>query len=239
MPRCLIPDPITGRACGRPTTRASGVGLSAFNCRYHLQRRSRHGSHWHKGYRARDLKPHLGDAIAVVNATRFDPHTVTCLARLQELLSNAPLTEMVTRLRGRPPFERALQALARLRDRGITPERLLAIHLAVSNLIEVDPGSHRIQEFRIVQIAKAAHRLAAGTHKVWDVRDEAGRLVQRTELHSFSRSSGRMLRELGEMLEEACEEFTYRHLVTGLGQQRSPLAAAGRLPDVARAKSAS
>jgi hypothetical protein len=103
--------------------------------------------------------------------------------------------------------------LARLREANIKPERLLAIAVAVSALIEADPAAvHRIREWRIVAIAKAAHRLASGYHRVWEVRDDNGRLTQRTEMHAYPRSSGRVLRYLGEMIEKECELVIDHHL---------------------------
>lgn len=219
MPRCTIADP-TGlappapafRPCGRPTARAAGKGFSAFLCRYHTQRKARHGSPWHRGYRASDLKPYLRVATNFIADHRQDPFIIAALNGLDHEMAFAGEAELVSRLRGKSPPDRAKQALARMRDRGVRPERLLAIHFAMSALIEDDPGSHRVREFRPVQTAKAAHRLASGTHKVWEVRDDAGKLVQRTELHGYSRSSGRMLRYLGEMIDQECRVATDQHL---------------------------
>jgi hypothetical protein len=91
------------------------------------------------------------------------------------------------------------------------PERLLAIHMAVSALIEDDAGSHRVKEFRIVQVAKAAHRLASGTHQRWDVPMDDGstRLV---EFHAYPKSSGKVLRVIGAAIEELCSSVTERDL---------------------------
>lgn len=120
---------------------------------------------------------------------------------------------IATRLRGLPPDQRAKVALARLREAEIEPERLLAIAVAVHALIENDPAvTHRIREWRIVAIAKAAHRLASGYHRIWEVPDNQGRIVQRTELHAYPRSSGRVLRHLGEMIEKKCELVIDQHL---------------------------
>ena len=110
-----------------------------------------------------------------------------------------------------PAKQRAQIALGRLRKAGIKPERLLVIHIAITALIEEDPGSHRTKEFRLVQTAKAVHRLASGYHRVWPHQDQKGRTV-RIELHKYPRSSGRVLRLLGEMIEEQCEWATERHL---------------------------
>jgi hypothetical protein len=107
--------------------------------------------------------------------------------------------------------KRAKIALARLRVARIKPERIMATVLAVTALIDEDPGSHRTKEFRAVQIAKAIHRLASGYHRVWEVQDSQGR-TRRTELHAFPRSSGRVLRLLGRAVEEPCEWVMDKHL---------------------------
>jgi hypothetical protein len=119
--------------------------------------------------------------------------------------------EIATRLRGLSAGKRAKIALARLRVAGVPPERIVSIVLAVSALIEDDPASHRTKEFRTVQICKAVHRLASGTHKVWEIEDHQGR-KGRTEFHAYPRSSGRILRVMGRMLEEPCEWVVEKHL---------------------------
>jgi hypothetical protein len=84
--------------------------------------------------------------------------------------------------------------------------------MAIAALIHEDPGAHRIKEFRIVQVAKAAHRLASGYHRIWTgLQDRNGRTIK-TELHTYARSTGRVLRLLGQIIEERCEAATAEHL---------------------------
>ena len=104
---------------------------------------------------------------------------------------------------------RARIAFARLREANIIPERLLAIHMAVSALIEDDAGSHRVTEYRIAQVAKAAHRLASGTHRHWDFPLDNGGTAP-LAFHAYPRSSGRVLRVIGKAIEECCEMVTGR-----------------------------
>jgi hypothetical protein len=106
---------------------------------------------------------------------------------------------------------RASIAFGRLRRKGIEPARLLAVHLAITTLIEEDPGSHRVKEFRLVQVAKAAHRLASGYHRVWPHQDQNGRNF-RIELHAYARSTGQVLRLIGQAIEQRCEWATEKHL---------------------------
>src|SRR5262249_19154912 len=147
------------------------------------------------------LRPYLTAATALIKERRGDAYIKAALSGLGDLLRSAGHVVPATRLRGLPPAERSRIALARLRDADIKPDRLLAITLAVHALIKHDPAkTHRIKEWRIVAIAKAAHRLASGDHPVWELKDDSGRVVQRTEMHTYPRSSGRVLRYLGETI---------------------------------------
>ena len=108
-------------------------------------------------------------------------------------------------LRGHAAY-RAKIAFARLREAGIKAERLLAIYLGVVALIEDDLGSHHIREFRLVQAAKVAHRLASGTHRRWEMWSPTTGGTVPVVLHAYPESSGIVLRRIGEVLEEACGE---------------------------------
>ena len=131
-------------------------------------------------------------------------------------MASAGPVEIATRLKGLLPGQRAMIALARLRDASITPERLLAIPLAVAALMEDAPATvHRTKEWRIVAVGKAAHRLASGTHRRWQVPQPDGRTKQ-IEMHAYPPSSGRVLRHLGEMIEKECELVIDHHLAEAL-----------------------
>ena len=188
-------------ACGRPSARSQGNGLSRFHCRYHVQFKARHGSHWHPTYRAADLKPYLAAARSWLkaNANAFDVRESR--VKLEDLLWASRLSDPAMNLRGRSADYRAEVAFTRLREAGISADKLMAIYIAVCALIEDDYGSHRTREFRIVQIAKAVHRLASGTHRRWE-REESSRPL---ELHVYPRSSGFVLRKIGERIERCCE----------------------------------
>ena len=221
MPRCVVPDPITGKACGRPTGRAARRGLSAFTCRYHQQYKQRHGSHWCKSPSAVTLSPYLSAALSFIGTHRNDPFIGAALTGTGGILASAGPVEIATRLRGLPPERRAKIALARLREADIKPERLLAIPLAIAALIEDAPATvHRTREWRIVAIAKAAHRLASGTHREWPVAQPDGR-VTHIRMDTYPRSAGRVLRFLGEMIEKECELVIDHHLAKVLALKRT------------------
>lgn len=200
--------------CGKPTQRAAKAGLSIALCRKHQLHRQRHGSPFCSSPSAGVLKPYLRAASDLIELRRTDPYINAALADIRDLVETAGPVVIATRLRGLPPEKRSKVALARLREAGVKPERLLAIAVAVHALIEDNPAAtHRIQEWRIVAIAKAAHRLASGYHRVWSLEDATGKVVQRTELHAYPRSSGRVLRYLGEAIEKKCE-WVIDHQVT-------------------------
>lgn len=196
---CSVPG------CQRPTSRAEGLGLAAFLCRYHVGFRARHGSPWCPTYKSADLKPYLASAGQWVREHRGSPAVTASLAWLRGLLDGAGRVEPAQSIKRLPAAVRAKIALARLREAGIEPERLLVIHLAVSALIEDDRDSHRTEEFRDVQVAKAVHRLASGTHRRWDFPMPDGS-TQPLHMHVYPRSAGLVLRRIGEAIAEHCRE---------------------------------
>jgi hypothetical protein len=203
--KCTIPG------CGRPTRRAAKLGLSASMCTYHVQRAARFGSPWAETIRATDLRPYLATATRWIAERWADPfisHTLLCLGGL---LWGAGPTESATNIKRRSAAYRARMAFARLRDAEVKPERLLAIHLATAALIADDRDSHQVREFRIVQTAKAAHRLSSGTHWRWDFPLPNGGTAP-AALHVYPKSSGRVLRLMGEELEALCDRVTSRDL---------------------------
>lgn len=205
MSHCAIPG------CGKPTMRAAGKGLAAFHCKAHVDHKARHGSHWKGTYLATDLRPYVRAATTWLKANRSDPFVTDAIGALNGILKAAGPAEIATRLRGLPPKRRAEIAFARLREAGIEPERILGIALGTAALIEDDPNSHRVREFRIVQTAKAAHRLASGYHRTWEMHGNDGN-THPYSIHAYPRSSGRVLRYMGEEIERACELVIDRHL---------------------------
>jgi hypothetical protein len=195
--KCTIPD------CGRQTMRAARVGLASLLCRCHVQFKARHGSHWHPTYKAAELKPYLAVAAEWIEAHREKLSVVYSLKGLRGLLEGSGRAEPAQDIKRRRAVFKARVAFARLREAGIEPERLLAIHMAVGALVEDDNGSHRVSEFRLVQTAKAVHRLASGTHRHWDfpMRDGTTRPLH---FHAYPRSSGIVLRVIGREIDEIC-----------------------------------
>ncbi len=194
--------PIPG--CGR-TILNTKPPIRSSVCRYHVQRKARHGSHWHPTYSASEIRPYTAAAEQWIAANLTHAAVLEAIRRLENALWAAGPAEPAMNLRGLSAATRARVAMARIREREILPKRLLATYIAVCALIEDDYGSHRVREFRIVQAAKAVHRLASGTHKRWEMWRPNGDPVP-FEIHAYPRSSGIVLRKLGQILEAACDD---------------------------------
>jgi len=194
---CCVPG------CRRLVAAAAG-GRARFHCKYHVQLKARHGSHWHLTYRSAEIMPYLAAADAWLHANRRRFDVSAAVTGISYELAYAGPVLAFRNLRGRTATQRALIALARLREAGIEPDRLLIIYLALAALVEDDRGSDRSPEFLNVQAAKAVHRLASGTHRRWEMWNPIGQSV-RAELHSYPRSSGIVLRRLGERIAKAAE----------------------------------
>lgn len=202
---CCIPG------CSRPSSATARNGVGQFHCRYHIVRRARFGSFWAPTIRAADLKPYLKAASFWLAREQQSSAVSAAIQELNWTLAFAGRVAPATDLLGKPAIYRANIAFARLREAGVTPSRMLAIYLGVSALVDDDLGSHRIREFKIVQAAKGVHRLSSGSHKTWEMYNPLGPTVH-TELHVYPRSSGIVLRKIGEKLEKAGEPLVLKAL---------------------------
>lgn len=167
------------------------------------------------------MRPYLKAGLRLIEQNRDELFVKAALAGIEGLMRSAGKATIAPRLKGLSPGERARVALARLREAGIKSERLLATVLAVHALIEDAPEHvHRIRDWRIVAIAKAAHRLASGHHVRYEAADEETGKVYRSDYHAYPRSSGRVLRHLGELLEREAEHVIDRHLADVVALKR-------------------
>jgi hypothetical protein len=167
-----------------------------------MQHNARHGSHWHGTYKAADLLPYARSADVWLREHRQDPTYQAAYWDLEHMMAGAGRVEPAMNLGGQSAAFRARVAFARVRAVDVPTRRLVIIYLGVAALIEDDWKSHNVHEFRIVQAAKAVHRQASGTHRKWDTPG-----MRPVELHVYPRSSGHVLRKMGEVLEKACSEL--------------------------------
>ncbi|MEY9605315.1 hypothetical protein ABIF74_010007 [Bradyrhizobium japonicum] len=200
--------------------KAAREGLAPHHCRRHVEHRQRHGSYWRPSFKASELRPYITAATAYVGLRAAnDRFIAAAIADMGRTLEDAGPVEIATRLKGLSATKRATIGLARLRVEGVPPQRIVSIVLAISALIKADATAPRAKEFRTVQICKAVHRLASGTHRVWVVEDHQGR-KRRTEMHAFPKSTGRVLREMGRMLEEPCDWVIEKHVAGVLAHRQ-------------------
>lgn len=143
--------------------------------------------------------------MAWLEAHGDDTYVRNAVGRVATLLQASGPHVEAFRLRGLSPQDRAKAAWARLRKAGVDPRRVVAAWLAIEMIIRDDPQADRKAEFKRVQAAKLVHRMASGTHKRW------GEGAGATELHVYPRSRGRVLRHIGEALEETCELLVEHH----------------------------
>lgn len=160
--------PIPG--CGRRPQARQGKGLSLVWCRYHIQRRNRHG-HLTKGtYSAADLRPYRRAAESYLKPRLgTDFWIAAAIKALGGLLDNAGPNERVVDVLTMPPKDKARAAFARMRSQGVSPIRLLINDLAVSMAVGEDPIQPigEPDDYRLTQIGKAALRMASGHHAVY------------------------------------------------------------------------
>lgn len=195
MPHCCIPG------CGRPSQAREGKGFSQFHCRYHVQWNNRHGSYWKGTYRAAELLPYRKAAERYLREHAEDKWITHTLGALDGIMRRSGPVQSMSDVMVMPPAEKARAALARMRAADVPAKRLLVVYLGVSAAVAEDPigPGGEPGEYRRVQVAKAAHRLASGYHTDYGYE-------------RYPRSSGLMLRHLGQQIEKACEFMREYHL---------------------------
>lgn len=194
------PDPhvshrCTAVGCTKLTMRGEADGLSYRYCRQHYSHKARHGSTWRKSLDSRDLKPYLRAAKRWLKVKAASPFVVMAESELRGLLNNAGPLIFAGLLRELSPHEKALQALARLRESGRPLAVVLQHVLAVMTALRGLEGLPRDDDYHLCQIGKRVHRLATGYK--WELRLPDG--SQRHKLwHPEPR--GQMLRHLAELV---------------------------------------
>ncbi|MER9225091.1 hypothetical protein NKI39_05455 [Mesorhizobium sp. M0664] len=184
--------------CGKPARAGTDDGLDTRFCRQHSDHYSRHGSPYRRSFTAKELAPHRQTAYAWLEANAGDSWVRNAVDRVETLYRAAGPHVEAFRLRGLSPEARAKAAWARLRKAKIEPRRVIVAWLSVEMAIAADPQADRKPEYKRVQVAKLVHKMASGTHKRWETGPGGVR-----ELHVYPRSRGRVLRHIGEDIEEA------------------------------------
>lgn len=223
--------------CGRPTMRFSGSGLSATYCKYHSQFANRHGSPWKRSYTALELRDYRRAAERYLNSKEKDRWVGVALSGLQGLLATSGPNERPGDTIHMRPRDKARAALARLRTQGVPAMRLLIDCAAVAMALAEDDAKPTDEgEFRNVQIAKLCLRKAGGyrytrfgaaqpaPHVIpfgaLKVNIGNGQLPAQKRWRIYTRSSGLVLRHLGQAVYEACEDAIGQHLGAMLEAKR-------------------
>lgn len=189
--------------CTHRTTSETGKGLNRLYCRPHEEFFERHGSHNHRSYSAADIAPHRRAAMRWLKEHQGEAHVVRAMRGIQSLYTAGGPLRTAFRLSGLSPAERSREAWARLREAQIAPVKPLAAWLAIEATIRANVQRDHRSEFKRVQAAKVVHRLASGSHKRWERTGKAA-----LEMHKYPASRGRVLRHIGEQLEQAAEFIT-------------------------------
>ncbi len=205
--------------CGKPARAGTDDGLDTRFCRSHAEHYQRHGSPFKQSYTGKELAPYRRAALKWLNANAELFWVKNAIDRVRGLYQSAGPYIEAFRLRGLSPQDRAKAHWARMRKAEIDPAQVVAAWLAVEMIIADDPQPVTTPEFRRVQAAKLVHRMASGTHKRWEreVPDPnwSGLRTKTVveEKHWYPRSRGRVLRHIGEDIEQAVELLAQHHLV--------------------------
>lgn len=204
--------------CHRPARAGTSDGLDTRYCRAHADHHQRHGSPFKGSYPAAILNPYRRSALAWLLANEDEYWVKHSIAKIKGMYQRAGARVEAFRLRGLRPQERAWAHWARLRDHQIDPRLVVAAWLAVEMAIADDPEPVTTSEFKRVQAAKIVHRMASGTHKRWErerphpLHPGLPPVVEVQEKHWYPKSRGRVLRHIGESLEQAVEVLVEHHL---------------------------
>lgn len=153
--------------CGERAGRASGEGLGRY-CRKHLKHWRRHGHPTTTSYRASDIAPFRDATSKWLRANRERREVANAIASLEQILAASGRAIEPRHLRGLAAKDRASAIWARIRDRQVSPEAILAIILGVSLCIAADPQRPSHAEFRYVQVAKLLNRMGGGIVRRWE-----------------------------------------------------------------------
>lgn len=204
--------------CGKPARAGTDDGLDTRFCRSHAEHYQRHGSPFKRSYTGKELAPYRRAALKWLKANSDLFWVKNAIDRVRGLYQSAGPHIEAFRLRGLSPQDRAKAHWARMRKAEIDPAQVVAAWLAVEMIIADDPQAVTTKEFAQVQAAKIVHRMASGTHKRWEreVADQNWSGLRTKivvdEKHWYPRSRGRVLRHIGEDIEQAAELLAQHHL---------------------------
>lgn len=187
--------------CGNATQAFAGRGLSQTYCTSHVRHLARHGTAHRNSYRAVELKPYLWAAEQWLKENKDNSLVKRIEMAFEAIMNGAGTPEIASRMVRAKAKPKAKNALARMRVRKVKPIRLMTIVLATHAILQDDQSySPRGREFRQVQIARQAHRLAARfVPRGYESKVKDG---IKWGFKNFPHSAGLVLRELGSQLDD-------------------------------------
>jgi hypothetical protein len=187
--------------CQEPPGNASGKGLGRF-CRKHLEHHRRHGDPVKQSFIAVRTNPYRKAATAWLKSNSDDRLVQDALKRIDGLKMGAGQAIAPRNLRGVAAKDKARSVWARLRNREVAGEDILASIIGVAMCHAADPQRGKVEYLR-VQIAKALSRMAGGEVKRWPTHYTDPTLPKVKVLRWFPASEGLVLRKLGKTAELA------------------------------------
>ena len=167
------------------------------------------------------LKPYVETAKRVLQAELASGnvrvrYALTAISALMETAGRAPPAMDIKRW---SPEDKAKACFARLRETAVKPESIIATAMGVAAYLADDAWAPQTREFFLVQLSKAVHRKASGTHRRYDypigrAANEGGATTiiydgstTTLEVHAYPRSQGQVLRVIGHAIDEACGDI--------------------------------
>jgi hypothetical protein len=189
--------------CKRLTMRAERKGLTDLYCSYHIQRIARHGHHTEGSLGVNEKRPYKEIAAKWIKTHQGTIKLKVLLNDIATLLAEAGTAYNATQLHGLTPTQKALAALARLREAKVSPEEILLRWMTVGlTLLATERWDRCGDVYHFIQIAKSVHRLASG-YRIDGPSFSLGGVKVRNQF--FATTRGRHLRHLGQMLNDVCK----------------------------------
>lgn len=219
--------------CPNLSMRSAGTGLGMFLCERHQERLQRHGHAEVPSIPGPMLRPYVETSRRWIKAEQAlgnvrVQHSLFAIKALMTTAGRAPSAFDIAQWTSEAKAE---ACWARLREAGVTSERIMGGHLGIVALLQDDTWAPRSTDYAHTQSAKAIWRLASGTHLRYDVAipvpaatlaDGEDAPLSKVLIRKYPRPRGQALRIIGRELDEACGSLaeTYAAVIIALKEQR-------------------
>jgi hypothetical protein len=201
--------------CPNLSMRSAGTGFSLELCERHTEHLSRHGHASIGSIPGPMLRPYVDTARRWITSEQALGNVRVQGARtaIWGLLQTAGNAPSALDIKWWSADDKGRACFARLREKGVTPETILARYMGLVALLMDDPWQPQSEDYKLTQAGKSIWRLASGTHRSWTIAlptaaDTLGEgedaPITKASLHVYPRPQGRPLRIVGHSLDEAC-----------------------------------